>query len=412
MKRLFIAAVAAIFAVMLVAPVYAADNLELSGSMRLRAWSIDNGGFVDGNDSDWFDQRMRVKAKINVADDAYAVIRGDLGEGTWGDDFQYGIARPDTSTADGDIDNVIDFDRLYMTIDKGNWSVTIGEQYVGLGILEVVDANPTAINFGIDAGPTNLSLIYAKLDENGSTNDDGANDDEDMYAANLSFGMAAFDSNLFFAMINDDSPAEASPWALGFQTAGSLGMVNLTGELATFGGDNAANQDYVGTQFYVKADADVSDMINVGGELLYAMGSDDAGETQITNLVDWWTFTPMSNNTPGSADFSATASDPFDLATVEGAGNDGAGSQGITLFADVSPMEKLGLGAKIGYFTPEEDDATNLDSMTAFNAWVAYDIATNTTASLTYLHQSPDFDTAVANDEDRGLVYGKIQLKF
>ena len=402
MKKLIVLFVAAL-AMMFVAPAFAADNLELSGQFRLRGWDISNGGFVDNADSSWFDQRMRVQAKIKANDSAYAVIRADLGDASWGSGFQGGVARP--GAASGNFREAVDFDRLYGVLDRDMYTLTIGQQFLGLGIAEVLDANATAINLALKFDGFSPSFIYGKINENGSTNDDGANDDANLYAANVSFALGGFNSDVFFAMI-DDQATNDQPWAIGLHGTGAFGMVNLEGEIATFGGDNGAGSDYVGTQLYLKASGDVTDMVNVGGELLYALGTDDATETQRTNLVDWWTFTPMSMNTPGSADFSATGSNPFDPS-----GNS-AGSIGLTIFAEVTPMEALSLGGKIGYFTPEEDSVTNLDSLTSFNAWIAYKLGANTTASLTYLYTSPDYDTPVVNDENEGTLYAKFAINF
>lgn len=409
MKKLSMLFVAALFAVMTVVPAFAADNLELSGSFRVRGWDIDSAGFTDNNDSSWFDQRMRVNAKIKANDSAYVVIRADLGDAVWGQDFTDlagGAARP---RGNGDASKSLDFDRLYGVLDRDMFTLTVGQQFYGLGILEVMDAQITGAKLALKFDGFSPSFTYGKVDENNSLNDDNANDDTNLYGLNISFKLGAFDSNLFYTTI-DNKATDDQPWAVGFHVAGALGPVNLAGEVATFGGDNGANVDYVGTQFYLKADSNVTDMINVGGELFYALGTDDNAETQITNLVDWWTFTPMSNNTPGDADFSALASDPFDLATV--AGGDGAGTVGATLFIEVKPMDALSLGAKVGYWVPEEDNATTLDSLTAFNAWIAYKLGANTTASLTYLIASPDFDVATTNDEDTGTLYAKYQINF
>jgi len=406
MKKLIVLFIAAL-AVMFVAPAFAADNLTLSGQFRVRGWDLSNAAFVDNADSSWFDQRMRLSATIKANDTAYAVIRADLGDTSWGEGFDGGVSRP--GAANGNFREAVDFDRLYGVLDKEMYTLTIGQQYIGLGICEVLDANATAANLRLKFDGFSPSFIYGKVSENGLLNDDGANDDTNLYALNLSFALAGINSDLFYATLDNRATSD-KPWVIGYHGTGALGMVNLEGEIATFGGDNGAGLDYTGTQFYLKASGDVSDMVSVGGELLYALGTDDATETQITGLVDWWTFTPMSMNTPGSADFSATASDPFDLATV--AGGDGGGCVGVTLYAEVKPMEAVSLGGKIGYFTPEEDNATTLDSVTSFNAWVAYKVGENTTASLTYLYTSPDFDVPTVNDENEGTLYAKFAINF
>lgn len=435
MKRLFITMVAAVLAVMLAAPVYAADNLQLSGSYFARAWSVDDAGHAQDTEKDYFHQRFRMQGTINVADDVKAVIRADFAEAIWGDEFVSGsVARPgiqDEGAApnfdeDGNDYDTMHVDRTYININKEMWDLTVGQQYAGLGILEVFDANITGVNFGMSFEPVDVSLIYAKIDEGGDnggyggynlqdednvTNVNGVNvntEDMDAYVANVGFAMGGFSSNVYGAMINDDSAAEAEPFAVGFMTSGTVGMVNLTGEIDTFGGDNAAGQDYIGTQMYVKADTDVTDMINVGGELFWAAGTDDPNETQKTNLTDWWSWTPTTSNTFlstwATATLTASAFQPF--------GYD-EGSMGLSVFADFTPMEKLSCGTKIMYLESQEDAYAD-GEMTSFNAYVAYDLATNTTVSLAYLQSNIDLElnNVDQNLEDEKTLVAEISLAF
>jgi hypothetical protein len=414
MKKLLVTAIAALLAVALVIPAYAEDRLELSGEFRLRGWDIRNEGFVDDADSAWFDQRMRIGAKINVSDNAHVMIRTDLGEGPWGNGQGLdlvnenapkggfnpgGVSRPTPGTS-----SMVDFDRLYMFMDQGMWNLTVGQQYYGLGILEVMDANMPGIKLGLNFGAVSPSFFYGKFDENDSLNDDGMNDDANLFGANFSFLLGEnFDSNVFGAMI-DDQATDDTKWSVGFHTQGKVGNLGLTGEVAHFGGDDGGPVDYTGTQFYLKAESAITEMFSLGGELLYAFGTDDANEVQITGLTDWWSFTPMSLNTPGAADFSATGSNPFDPS------GDSAGVQAVMVFAQMNATDALSMGAKLGYFQPEDDDVTAWDSSFAWNAWVGYKLTGNTLASLTYLRTSPDVDGV--DTEDEGTLYAKFQINF
>ncbi len=406
MKKLLVTAIAAFLAVALVIPAYAEDRLELSGEFRVRGWDITNEGFEDNNDSAWFDQRMRIGAKVNVSDNAHVMIRTDLGEGVWGggDDLNGfnsgGVARPTPGTSSS-----VDFDRLYMFMDQGMWNLTVGQQYYGLGILEVMDANMPGVKLGLDFGAVQPSFFYGKFSENLSLNDDGENDDANLYGVNFSFLLGEnFDSNVFGAMIDDEATND-NKWAVGAHTQGKIGILGLTGEVAHFGGDDGGVVDYTGTQFYLKGESAINEMFSLGAELLYAFGTDDPNEEQITGLVDWWSFTPMSLNTPGAADFSATGSNPFNPS------EENAGVQAVTLFGQVNATEALSMGAKLGYFQPEDDDVTDWDNTFAWNAWVAYKLTGNTTASLTYLRTSPDVDGA-DDLEDEGTLYAKFQINF
>ena len=426
MKKLFITMAAALLAVMLAAPTYAADNLELSGSYFARAWSVDDAGHTEDNDQDYFHQRFRMQGTINVADDVKAVIRADFAEAIWGDEFTSGsVARPGIQAEadeDGNDYDTMHIDRTYININKEMWNLTVGQQYAGLGILEVFDANITGANFGLNFDPVAVNLIYAKIDEGGDNGGYGGynrtddsnfggvdTEDTDAYVANVSFGMGGFDSNVYGAMMNDDSAAEAEPYAVGFMTAGTVGMVNLTAELDFFGGDNAANVDYVGTQMYVKADTDVTDMVNVGGELFWAAGTDEADETQITGLTDWASWTPTTSNTFLSTWATATLGWGSGFQPLGGS----AGSVGASIFADFTPMEKLSCGTKIAYFETEEDSINDGD-LTSLNAYVAYNLATSTTVSLAYLYSDADLEI---NNVDQDLekeqtLVAEISLAF
>jgi hypothetical protein len=284
------------------------------------------------------------------------------------------------------------------------WSLRVGQKYLCLGVAQVIDANATAAKLVLKL-PIKTSLIYAKASENGSLNDDGFNEDTDLYALNLSYDTDAFGLNLYAATIDDGSAVEDSPTMFGFSGTGSFGMVNLTAELDFGTGDTAAGAiDYVGTQFYLKGAVNLTEAFNMGAELLYALGTDDPGEVQLTNLVDWWSFVPMSSNTPFDADWSAfNGLSPFDPT------GDSAGVQGITLYAGYKVMDGLSLGAKVGYFTPEEDNATTVDDITSYNVWASYMLATNTELAVAYFYS--DYDDVAYTDAMKTLV-ARLQVNF
>lgn len=404
MKKLAIALFAVVCALMFIAPAYADDRVSLYGSMRVRGWAED---YTDGTDASWFDQRFRIGTKIKVADDVYVELRVDYGEGQWGDDYNGLITRP---RATGNFATTIDIDRGFMNIDKEMWSLRVGQQYMGLGIAQVLDANATGAILRLKL-PVAVSLMYAKIDENGSFNDDNANDDNDMYGINLSYDADAFSADLFAATA-DDGATDNNPMMFGINADAALGMVNLTGELAFAGGDDGAGTDYVGTQFYLKASANLSDAFSLGGEILYALAA-DAGESQLTNLSNWWSFVPMSSNTPFDADWSASpTAEPFSpfYNGVDANGNPisaNAGVQGITLYGAYKVMDALSFGAKVGYFTPEDDNLTPTDDITSFNVWASYALASNTKFDVAYLYS--DYDNL--SDEYATMV-ARLQVNF
>ena len=406
MKKLAIAVLAMVCVAMFVAPSFADDRVSLYGSFRVRAW---DNNFLDDSDTSYFDQRFRIGTRINVADDVYVEMRADYGEGVWGDSYTGGyIVRPRKSST-----NTLDIDRGFLNINKEMWSLRVGQQFLGLGILEVLDANATAAKLVLKL-PVQVSLIYGKADENGSLNDDDNFDDTDFYAINLSYDTDAFSTNLFAVTQDDGTDVDDSRTMFGFNGSTKLGIVDLTTELAFAAGDtDDGDTDYMGTQFYLKGSANLTDAFSLGAEILYALGTDDDDEVQLTNICDWASFVPMSSNTPFDADITAFDSNnnwfsPFDPT------GDSAGVQGITLYGAYKIMDGLSLGAKVGYFEPEEDDVTEVDDITSFNVWASYMIATNTELALTYLYSdydgTPNCDPTLTETQE--IMVARLQVNF
>jgi hypothetical protein len=381
MKKIIVIALALM---MVAGVVYAEDRLTLSGSHRTAGWTVEGSDWNSDTEADFITNRLRLGGKIAVADDVAVNFRMDLGDATWGDSFATGYVQRPGRTNNA---NQIDIDRLYGEIKKDMWELSIGQQFLGLGVSEVLDANmPAAVLRIKPMEQLKFSVIYAKVDENGSTNDDIA-DDTDFYAANVSYDTDTFSLKVYYGMQTDDSAAEAEPSGGGIYASTALGMLNLQAELDFFGGDSATT-DYSGTQFFLAADAGLTEALKLGAEFFYAAGDDE--DTQITGFSDWYTFTPMSYNTPQSGNISAFepngTTSPFDPSGA------GAGTMGATIWADYAVMEGLKLGAKVGYWTVDEDDNTFIDSIFAWNAYVSYMIATNTNLSLTYMSSTPDLD--------------------
>jgi hypothetical protein len=345
---------------------------------------------------------MRVQAKIKASDNAYVVIRTDMGDGKWGISPGFGpggISRP------GNDGSRIDFDRLYGVYESGMFQLTVGQQYLGLGVSEVLDANMPAVKVRLNFDGFAPSFIWGKVDENGSTNDDNANEDTDLYAVNLSFGVGGFDANVYGAMIDDDS-ADVEKWVVGLHGAGSIGMLNLVTELDVLGGEKTAAVDWEGVQFYLSADANLSDAFKLGGEFFYAAGYDDVDEAQAVDLVDWGSFTVADTNAPFGTDIVFVQNGPFDFT------GDGAGVIGASLFGSYKVMDALTLGAKLAYLTPEEDDATLVDSVTSYTVWANYALGSNTSVALGYNLADPDKEAADPNDEAKQTLYARFLIKF
>jgi hypothetical protein len=412
MKKIFIIALA----VMMVAGMaYAEDRLSLNGSLRLRGWDNEAATAAGGNDwnsdteESFFDSRFRVGGKIAVADDVSVNFRMDFGDTSWGLGYPPSLAAARPRGADKmTTANTIDIDRAYISVKKDMWELDAGQHYMGLGIAEVFDLNATGFTFRLKFDPVKISLLYAKVNEGGSLSDaTSAEEDIDAYAANVGFASDTFDVKAFYAMLKDQSDTDDSPSAFGLNGGLRLGMVNLLGELALFGGDDGAGTDYMGTQFYIKADAAITEMITIGAEGFYAMGTEDANEEQKAYLTDWASFVPMSANTPQDGDFSAFSTwTPFMV-------DQNTGSIGGTLFADFAIMEGLSAGAKVGYFTAETDIIDRIETITAWNAYIKYMIATNTNLSVSYFNSTPDYNgDGVYQDDTAKILITQLVVNF
>jgi hypothetical protein len=404
MKKFFIASMIAMFTV---SAVYAEDRVSLEGNLAVRGWDVQD---FDDVDSSWWEQRLRIGGKITIADNISAHFRMDIGEGVWGLDYSPGsVARPGYAEYDLLLDSKIHIDRAYLQIDKGKWALTAGQQYMALGIAQVFDANATGMVLALDYNPVTVALVYAKLDERNCVCDNEHFDDLDAYAINIAYAGNGFSTNVFYAKANDGTDLDFYPWALGFNGSTKLGIVDLTGELAFLGGDVATGADtrvdFSGTQLYLVAEAPITDRVNVGAEFMYADGAND-DEIQLTTLADWNTFSPMSNNTPMSTEFSALPSrDSFDPFGVSG------GVVAGTIFADLTVNELITAGCKIGYFEPESNNKLEGADLLAYNMWIKYQLAPNTYLSGTYMVSSADCDDKLF-PEDKKVFVGELVVNF
>lgn len=401
MKKIIVIALALM---MVAGMAYADQRVSFSGNIFVRGW--DEEGYSDKysksydskDEQSFWEQRLRLGGKIAVADDVSVNFRMDLGEGTWGYDYTPGaVARPGANDTSDRLANKLDIDRGYIHINKEHWELVAGQQFMGLGILQVFDVNATGFILRLKREPIKVSLLYAKFDESGSTVDEGDTKDVDRYALNVSYTADKFDGNFFYVMGNDGTPTDDSPWAVGLNGNLALAMLNLKGEFAYLGGDtDGGSTDYTGMQLYIGADANVTETVKVGGDVYWAEGTDDANERQLTNLGDWDDFTPFSfTGLPDFATFiSAMPSwDVFDPFRI------GGGVIGADIFAELTFFEKLSVGGRVGYFEASEDAALPGANLTAYNLWVNYTIATNTDLGVVYMVSSPDDDNNTYQDD-------------
>ncbi|MEA2061642.1 MAG: porin [Thermodesulfobacteriota bacterium] len=416
MKRLILALIAVTAVFVMAGSAYADDRLELYGHYYVRSYWMDgyrdsmwSPTYNEDDQADFIRQKFMIGLKANIADDVYANFRADFGEAIWGHDYNSGYTRGAVAIpgyGDGnDNQTQMNIERAYVHIDKENWSLTVGQQFLALGIMEVYDGNPTAAKLRLKFEPVDVSLIYAKHKEGDSFSNHGDEKDKDVYIIDFSHDAETFSGDLFGVMLTDHSSNDESPYGIGLNIRGALAGINFDTELAYLGGETEDHDiDYEGLQFYLGANKDVTDMINIGAEFLWADAADD-DEEQLTNLGNWDDFAPDSSNTPVWTYVTNVNWAPFDPS------GDSAGALGGFICADFSIMEGLKAGTKIGYLEPDDDDMTVLDSIMSYNACVEYRIATNTDISLSYFKSDPDYDDA-SNDDSTNVFVGQLILNF
>ncbi len=405
MKKVLLALVVLLFAV----SVYAESRLDLSGQMRIRGKSFENlSNFNDDDDSDkenYFDQRLRIAGKINVAEGITVNFRLDFDEETWGTQGSHGTSEIQT-------------DRAYIQIDKDMYRLRAGRQLFALGNYIALDHNGVGFLATLKT-PVSITAGYVKVSEGGakSDEDDLGTEDATAYVLNLGYKMKDIANiNAFYGYQDNgqsDAFDELNKSVIGLQADGKLGLIGYNVEYNYYTGENDThNYDYVGNQFYGDLNVNVG-MFKAGTEVFYAMGTDKTDEDQITNLAGeyglWDDFVPMG-------DFAD--SDIMDLAFSDGYTNHGvfeldenAGSMGIVPYVSVSPMDKLSLMANVGYFEPEEDTVTELDSVITAVLTADYKLYKNVGLKGQYAYVAPEYDDNTPDDPANAF-YGKLYVNF
>ena len=415
MKKVLIALVVLLFAV----SVYAESRLDLSGQYRLRGFSQENmgGDFNDSTKADeknYFDQRFRVASTIKVAEGITAHLRLDFAEETWG--------TTRTNSTDGDIDQ----DRAYVQIDKEMYNLKVGRQYFGLGNSMAFDMNSVGVNLTVKT-PLAVTAGYIKESEGSDKSDDtnvglvydngtpytADTEDANVYFANLGYSNEMANMNLFYAYQDNGKGTgieELNQSLIGLQADGQVGVLGFNAEYNYLTGENdTTKKDYVGSQFYGDVFGNLG-MLKVGTEVVYAAGTDEPDETQISMLSAsaddlWDVFLPLGGFADTDImDMAFGYNGVFELAT-------NAGSMGVAPYVSISPMDKLTLSANVGYFEPEEDSVTDLNSATVAVARADYKLYKNVGLKAQYGYVSPDMDNGANDDPAQGF-FGKIYVNF
>ena len=409
MKRLLIA----LLAIMLVASLFtvaaAEDKLSLSGSMRVRAWDLENYSDFDDDDAadelSYWDQRLRIGGALKANDAVSAHFRLDFAEDSWGS-ANWGGSRYN--------DSELQVDRAYLQVVQDLYTLKAGQLYQGAGQLIVYDNNTTGITATIKT-PVIIDLHYAKLDENGANTDESDpnplldTEDLDAYVLQGAFKRDTFSVGAFYAVIEDSSDADEGASAFGLFGNVALGPINLLAEIDIFDGDASPTQDYMGEQLYVNAEWKMDALI-LGGDIYYAAGADTNGsEVQLPSLGsfyggDWNDFQPATYGA-FMADYQPTPGKIHDFT------GDSAGVVGFSIYAKFSPMEKITLWGQVAYLEPEEDDNTVVEDATVINLSASWEFVDNTTLAALYSTTLPSVESGYSDDAATRLG-ARLQIKF
>jgi len=455
MKKMFTIVLALAVICFMAAPSLASDQLALSGQMRVQYHAHDNtnGSYYGWNpsagDDSYFKQRFRLGGVFTPAEGISTHFRVDLAEGVWGDGFngsRQGWASSTESTEIG-------VDNAYLQIDKELWNLKAGQFWNGHGSYMLWDELSTGIQLNIKLNPVTVTLHYAKMDEGGSVTDEAdgiagtstlyydcdaedctvittspsSSQDTDFIGVVLDYAHESFTLGIMYAQLLDDGPMDDSPYGIGIYGNTKLGPVNFSGELDFFGGEIAAsNIDYIGTQFYLDANMQVLDNLLIGGQFLYALGTDDEMDKQRTAILQgdegfnpfgWrgpfgYSYYPMGSAYGGGDNANLpNGGYPAYSASMWDVGGESTGVVGGTIYADWQIIESLQATANLGYATPQEDSFTHVDSFLTFGVTLDYRLAANTSLQGGYFISSPDFDDDT--DDDAATYFlSQLQVNF
>ena len=349
----------------------AEDRLSLSGEMRVRAFHTDLD--KDSGDTEtWANQRLRIAGKIAVAEGVSVTFRTDITEGTdWGNTTTaptqglpirtngFGHARSGAQQQ---------WDRAHLDVTLGNFALRAGQQYVGTGGAWAVDTQDSGLR--LDMKGDLPVTVYAIVDKDGDSKNV---QDSFLYGVTVAPKFGDSKLKLFGAGYKD---MDEEVYLAGVAGDLKLGPVNLFAELDYFTGDASSTVDAVGTQLFVDASLAASDMITVGGQLFYALGTDDPDEQQYVLLGNGFNgWDPINDVGTSLSNEEISFARPFDFAGAN------AGVMGANIYGSFKLSDSLTLGAKAGFYGVEEDAITD-EELVALAAGLVYGFAENTSFQL------------------------------
>ena len=404
------------------APAFATD-LSISGQMRVEGFYNDQDSKGDAT-LNW-DQRFRINSVFKVSDDVKAVLRVDLGESQWG------LRGQDTIRNSVHESWATQIDKAYLQIDKELFSLSAGQQFFGSPNYILVDHVGTGIIFSLKT-PVTIKAQFTKMDENGSFVDadidvaaggeykDSDNnpttapvwvpaaaktsnaDDTNLYSVDVGYSNDTFSVGGIYGLL-DNASTDDNKSALGIYGTLKVAGLAIKAELDILDGDNGAGMDYTGTQFYLDANANIIEALNIGGFFQYVAG--DTKDKVIGSLTDWWDFAPNFGGYVSQSIISAMPIAGVNLSDT--AGN--AGLITAAFYATFQASDDLGLKFQGQYGMEEEDAVADFD-YTALTASAKYKVATNTYFMTDVIFE--DLSSDSGGDDDNVSFWTQLQVNF
>lgn len=269
------------------APVMAADNFSVSGTM-LTYGTFTDADAADDSTNTWGYQKLRVYGIFKANDKVSVHFRSDFVEGNWGTDANHGRL----STIG------VQMDRAFMDIDLDSVKLRAGTQFVGFGKSGAFIYQDTGVTATLK-GEMPVTLAYALLD-------DSATSTRHIIGANVKAG--AF--NVFGGL---DADQTMSVYMLGATYQAKYDAINVVAEADFFSGEMNDTVDAQGLTLFLDASMAVSDTLTAGGAVYYAGGNDKADKTQVTNLGNaFGTWDPLTRG-PFADENYLVVTRPYDL---------------------------------------------------------------------------------------------------
>lgn len=397
MKKLLIVLATIILVVSMSICATAEDRLKLDyGQFYIRGFSIYNPSYDSDAEADtaWWHMRFRNQWSYDVMEDIKVTLRYDIHEGDWGINTN-AWGRADSAT---DFDRQFQVDRIYGRVDKPMFTFVGGQQYQSFGYDTAY--SPQKLGFALRLKfPVVIDLNYFKDDEgtDASTNDEvDENKDTDIYAAQISITREQFKAGAYGVQKKDYSDADDSPYCIGLYGGMTLAGFDLKAAIDQFGGEQSDAVDYMGTQFWFSPSYNVNENIKAGAQVYYALARDDDTEVQLVDIADpfggFWYHEKFGAVGEDALVAVIPNYSPFDPT------GDGAGSQSFDAWVNYTLIEKITLGAQIGYYTPEDDGLTNIDSIVGVIMGAKYQFYPKMSLHVVGEYSSPKFDDDTADD--------------